>query len=59
MPQETMERTDGMELRVIINLFARASVLSQQETERLRLGALKLVDDIEGDPNDIDIPEDY
>jgi hypothetical protein len=46
--EETQEqRPDSMELRVIINAFARASVLSKQETERLRLEALALVDKME------------
>jgi hypothetical protein len=41
------DRPASMELRVIINAFARASVLSNQETERLRLEALAIVDTLE------------
>jgi hypothetical protein len=41
------DRPASMELRVIINALARASVLSNQETERLRLEALAMVDTLE------------
>ena len=44
--RQTEDRPDSMELRVIINALARASV-SKQETERLRLQGLTLIDKIE------------